>query len=297
VVDEAIARPILVGRPDAINEVIDALGLRIKLGEDVDVINPRAYDKYDEYSRDFHSIAGRGGVSVEGSSVLLRTDSTMIAAMALRNGDADGMICGKVGRFADHFETLRSVIGTQGNDVRASTLTTLLFDDGPLFLTDCFIDLDPSVEQIVSKTLLGIEQVRHFGITPRVALLSHSNFGSSNAPSARKMRQASEILRAKLPDVEIDGEMHSLTALDSVYRETIYGDSQLRGKANLLVFPGLDAANIALGLLRQTANGLLIGPYMSGLKRPAHIMVNSATPRAIYNVSALAVAEILAKQE
>ena len=264
VVDEAIARPILVGRPDAINAVIDALGLRIRLGEDVDVINPRSYDKYDEYSRDFHSIAGRGGVSVEGSSVLLRTDSTMIAAMALRNGDADGMICGKVGRFADHFEILRSVIGTQG---------------------------------IVSKTLLGIEQVRHFGITPRVALLSHSNFGSSNAPSARKMRQASEILRAKLPDVEIDGEMHSLTALDSTYRDTIYGDSQLRGKANLLVFPGLDAANIALGLLRQTANGLLIGPYMSGLKRPAHIMVNSATPRAIYNVSALAVAEILAKQE
>ena len=130
VVDEAIARPMLVGRPDAINELIDALGLRIKLGEDVDVINPRSYDKYDEYSRDFHSIAGRGGVSVEGSSVLLRTDSTMIAAMALRNGDADGMICGKVGRFADHFETLRSVIGTQGNDVRASTLTTLLFDDG-----------------------------------------------------------------------------------------------------------------------------------------------------------------------
>jgi malate dehydrogenase (oxaloacetate-decarboxylating)(NADP+) len=207
------------------------------------------------------------------------------------------MICGKVGRFTDHFQTLRSVIGIQGSDVRASTLTTLLFDDGPLFLTDCFIDLDPTVDQIVSKTLLGIEQVRQFGITPRVALLSHSNFGSSNAPSARKMRQASEILRERLPDVEIDGEMHSLTALDSAYRQTIYDDSRLQGKANLLVFPGLDAANIALGLLRQKANGLLIGPYMSGLKRPAHIMVNSATPRAIFNVSALAAAEILSKRD
>jgi malate dehydrogenase (oxaloacetate-decarboxylating)(NADP+) len=297
VVDEAIARPILVGRPSAINTVIDALGLRIRLGEDVEVINPRSYDQYEEYARDYHQIAGRSGVSVEGSSVLLRTDSTVIAAMALRNGDADAMICGKVGRFTDHFQTLRSVIGTQGADVRASTLTTLLFDDGPLFLTDCFIDLDPTVEQIVSKTLLGIDQVRQFGITPRVALLSHSNFGSSNAPSARKMRQASEILRAQLPDVDIDGEMHSLTALDSAYRQTIFEDSQLKGSANLLVFPGLDAANIALGLLRKKANGLLIGPYMSGLKRPAHIMVNSATPRAIYNVSALAVAETLAKQK
>jgi malate dehydrogenase (oxaloacetate-decarboxylating)(NADP+) len=296
-VDEAIARPILVGRPSAINTVIDALGLRIRLGEDVEVINPRSYDQYEEYARDYHQIAGRSGVSVEGSSVLLRTDSTVIAAMALRNGDADAMICGKVGRFTDHFQTLRSVIGTQGADVRASTLTTLLFDDGPLFLTDCFIDLDPTVEQIVSKTLLGIDQVRQFGITPRVALLSHSNFGSSNAPSARKMRQASEILRAQLPDVDIDGEMHSLTALDSAYRQTIFEDSQLKGSANLLVFPGLDAANIALGLLRKKANGLLIGPYMSGLKRPAHIMVNSATPRAIYNVSALAVAETLAKQK
>jgi malate dehydrogenase (oxaloacetate-decarboxylating)(NADP+) len=263
----------------------------------VEVINPRSYDKYEEYARDYHQIAGRSGVSVEGSSVLLRTDSTVIAAMALRNGDADAMICGKVGRFTDHFQTLRSVIGTQGADVRASTLTTLLFDDGPLFLTDCFIDLDPTVDQIVSKTLLGIDQVRQFGITPRVALLSHSNFGSSNAPSARKMRQASEILRAQLPDVDIDGEMHSLTALDSAYRQTIFDDSQLKGSANLLVFPGLDAANIALGLLRKKANGLLIGPYMSGLKRPAHIMVNSATPRAIYNVSALAVAETLAKQK
>ena len=191
---------------------------------------------------------------------------------------------------------MRSVNGIQGKDVRGSTLTTLLFDDGPLFLTDCFIDLDPTVDQIVSKTLLGIEQVRQFGITPRVALLSHSNFGSSDAPSARKMRQASEILRARLPDVELDGEMHSLTALDATYRQTIFADSQLQGKANLLVFPGLDAANIALGLLRQKANGLLIGPYMSGLKRPAHIMVNSATPRAMYNVTALAVAEILSKQ-
>jgi malate dehydrogenase (oxaloacetate-decarboxylating)(NADP+) len=296
VVDEAIARPILVGRPDAINTLIDDLGLRIKLGDDVDVINPRGYDKYDEYSRDYHQIAGRNGVSVERSSVLLRTDSTVIAAMALRNGDADGMICGKVGRFTDHFQTLRSVIGTQGQGVRASTLTTLLFDDGPLFLTDCFIDLDPTVDQIVSKTLLGIEQVRQFGITPRVALLSHSNFGSSNAESARKMRHASEILRAQLPDVEIDGEMHSLTALDSSYRQTIFADSQLQSSANLLVFPGLDAANIALGLLRQKANGLLIGPYMSGLKRPAHIMLNSATPRTIYNVTAIAVAEIVAKQ-
>jgi malate dehydrogenase (oxaloacetate-decarboxylating)(NADP+) len=296
VVDEAIARPILVGRPTALNEIIEDLGLRIRLGEDVDVINPRSYDKYEEYSRDYHQIAGRSGVSVERSSVLLRTDSTVIAAMALRNGDADGMICGKVGRFTDHFQTLRSVIGTQGTDVRASTLTTLLFDDGPLFLTDCFIDLDPTVDQIVSKTLLGIEQVRQFGITPKVALLSHSNFGSSNAPSARKMRLASEILREQLPDVEIDGEMHSLTALDSAYRQTIFDHSQLQGKANLLVFPGLDAANIALGLLRQKANGLLIGPYMSGLKRPAHIMVNSATPRAIFNVSALAAAEIIAKQ-
>ncbi len=297
VVDEAIARPILVGRPSAINAVIDELGLRIRLGEDVEVINPRSYDQYEEYARDYHQIAGRNGVSVEGSSVLLRTDSTVIAAMALRNGDADAMICGKVGRFTDHFQTLRSVIGTQGADVRASTLTTLLFDDGPLFLTDCFIDLDPTVDQIVSKTLLGIDQVRQFGITPRVALLSHSNFGSSNAPSARKMRQACEILRAQLPDVDIDGEMHSLTALDSAYRQTIFEDSQLKGSANLLVFPGLDAANIALGLLRKKANGLLIGPYMSGLKRPAHIMVNSATPRAIYNVSALAVAETLAKQK
>jgi len=296
VIDESIATPILVGRPEEIQKTIDKLGLRLEPGNNVEIINPRDYANYDSYTRCYHEIAGRAGASIKSCEFLLRTDSTAIATMALKKGDADGMICGKVGRFDKHLKQLLQVIGLDSSSRRASTLTTLLMDDGPLFLTDCFIDIDPSVDNIVSNTLLAVEMVRQFGITPKVALLSHSNFGSSNAPSAVKMRKAAELLRNQLPDVEIDGEMHSMTALNDDYRNTIYQNSKLTSNANLLVFPNLDAANIALGLLRQKANGLLIGPYLSGLSKPAHITVNSATPRAIYNMSALAAADILSRQ-
>jgi malate dehydrogenase (oxaloacetate-decarboxylating)(NADP+) len=296
VIDESIAAPILVGRPQEIQQTIDKLGLRLEPGNNVEIISPRDYPNYDNYTHSYHQIAGRAGASIKSCEFLLRTDSMAIATMALERGDADGMICGKVGRFDEHLKQLLQIIGLDSSHRRASTLTTLLMDDGPLFLTDCFIDIEPSVEDIVSKTLLAIEMVRQFGITPKVALLSHSNFGSSTAPTAVKMRKAAALLRNQLPDVEIDGEMHSMSALNDEYRNTIYQNSKLTGNANLLVFPSLDSANIALGLLRQKANGLLVGPYLSGLSKPAHIMVNSATPRAIYNMSALAVADILSRQ-
>jgi malate dehydrogenase (oxaloacetate-decarboxylating)(NADP+) len=296
VVDEFIAQPTLVGNPDSIEQAIDRLGLRLRKGDNIEIINPQDYPAFDSYVEKYHEIAGRAGVSPRSCQTLLQSDATAIAAMAVREGDADGMICGKVDRFDKHLRHLQQIIGLESENAPASTLSTLLLDDGPLFLTECFIDIDPDVEDIVSKTRSAMNMVRRFGITPKVALVSHSNFGTSNAPSAVKMRAAADILRAENPDVEIDGEMRATAAFDEQYRETVYRNCNLTGNANLLVFPNLDSANLVLSVLRKKANGLLIGPYLSGLAKPAHIMVNSATPRAIYNMSVLAAADIVSKR-
>ena len=293
VIDEGILSPVLVGRPDQIQANIERLGLRIELGNNVEVVNPEDSEMAEERAERYHQRVGRRGVSKAASRSLIQRHTTIVAAMMVQEGLADGMITGKVGRYDMHLSHLMEILGLEHKGAHLTTLSTLLLGDGPLFLADCFINVDPTVEQVVATTQSAMSQVERFGITPRVALLSHSNFGTSRAPSARKMRKAADILREMYPNAEIDGEMHSVSALDSQYRSASYGYSRLKDNANLLIFPNIDAAHTALGLIRYKANGLLVGPFISGLAKPAHIVMNSATPRGIFNMSALASADIM----
>lgn len=203
------------------------------------------------------------------------------------------MICGKVGRFSSQLYHVKEVIGLHPKARYLSTLSTVLTEGDPMFLSDSFINVNPTVDQIVEKTKTSIKMVKRFGIKPRVALLSHSNFGSSDAPTAAKMRDAARLLREALPDVAIDGEMHSMSALHETYRNAAYPYVNLSGDANLLMFPDLDSAAIALGLLLSRANGLLVGPFLSGLEKPVHILIPSVTARGIFNMTALASADIV----
>jgi len=292
-VDEAIVRPILLGRAKVIRDTIDALGLRIRPDVDFDLIDPEQEGQREDLREAFHRTVGRKGVTREETEKRLRMNTTSLGAMLLLKDEADGMICGKVGRFSSHLYHVKEVMGLHRKARYISTLSAVLTEGDPLFLSDCFINVNPTVDQLVEKTKTSIEMVRRMGITPRVALLSHSNFGSSDAPSAVKMRDAAEILRGELSDVEIDGEMHSMSALHQEYRQAAYPYANLSGGANLLIFPNLDSATIALGLLQSRTKGLLVGPFLSGLEKPVHILIPSVTPRGIFNMTALASADIV----
>lgn len=292
-VDERIVRPILLGRPRVIRESIDALGLRIRPDLDFDLIDPEQEGQREDLLEAFHRTVGRKGVTREETEKRLRLNTTSLGAMLVLKDEADGMICGKVGRFSSHLYHVKEVMGLHPTARYISSLSVVLTEGDPLFLSDCFLNVNPTVDQIVEKTKTSIEMVRRLGITPRVALLSHSNFGSSDAASAAKMRDAARVLRSALPDVEIDGEMHSMSALHEEYRHAAYPYANLSGGANLLIFPNLDSATIALGLLRSRTKGLLVGPFLSGLEQPVHILIPSVTPRGIFNMTALASADIV----
>lgn len=294
IVDEGVAHPILLGRPDLIRERIEQFGLRLEIGGQIEVINPAEADHDKRYSRLYHKLVGRSGVTVEGAQSLVRTNNTALAAVMVAIGDADGLICGKVGRFDSHFRDIHDVLGSEEY---ISSLCPLLLPSGPLFIADSFLNVDPTVDEIVATTRASIGLVRHFGIKPKVALLSHSNFGTSKAESAVKMHRAAEILRRELPNVEIDGEMHAYSALNEALRNTVFPDANLTGRANLLIMPNLDTANIALGLIRSLTDALLIGPLLSGLRKPAHIVIPSVTSRGIFNMTAFTVAEIHRRKE
>lgn len=292
-VDEKIVRPILLGRPHVIQESIDALGLRMKPDSDFDLMDPEQAGQREDLLEAFHRIAGRKGVTREESEKRLRSNTTSLGAMLLLKGEGEGMICGKIGRFSSHLYHVKEVIGLHHKARYLSTLSTVLTAGDPVFLSDCFINVSPTLDQIVEKTKTSIEMVSRFGITPRVALLSHSNFGSSDAPPAAKMRDAARLLREALPDVDIDGEMHSMSAMHETYRNAAYPYANLRGKANLLIFPDLDSAAIGLGLLLSRAEGLLVGPFLLGLDKAIHILIPSVTARGIFNMTALASADIV----
>ena len=294
VVDEGVAQPILLGQPEVIRERIEQFGLRLEVGGNIEVVNPAEADRDKRYSQFYHKLVGRSGVTVEGAQNLVRTNNTALAAVMVAIGDANGLICGKVGRFESHFRDIHDVLGS---NQYISSLCPLLLSSGPLFIADSFLNVDPTVDEIVATTRASIDLVRHFGIKPKVALLSHSNFGTSKAESAVKMHRAAAILRRELPNVEIDGEMHSYSALNEALRNTVFPDANLSGKANLLIMPNLDTANIALGLIRSLTDALLIGPLLSGLKKPAHIVIPSVTSRGIFNMTAFTVAEIHRRQD
>ena len=294
VLDEKIATPILIGRRDRIEMKIERLGLRINLDKDVEILNPDRNEKFEEYAAFYHKLVGRNGVSVAAARKIMHDDNTAVAAVMVARGEADGLICGKVGRFDFHLREIMQLLGPKDKTQLVSSVAMLLLPEGPLFLADTAMNLDPTAEELVKIAEASIELVKRFGIEPKVALLSHSNFGTSNNPSARKVRKAAEMLRGTYPDLQIDGEMHVLSALNPKLRDTVYAEANISGRANVLVLPNLDAANIAMGLIRSLTDALLIGPFINGFSKPAHIVIPSVSSRGIFNMTALTVADIQA---
>ncbi|SMH45135.1 NADP-dependent malic enzyme [Mesorhizobium australicum] len=293
VLEEGTAEPTLIGRPHVIDVRLRRYGLRIRPGTDFAIVNPEDDPRYRDYVDLLIRLAGRRGVTQEAARTMVRTDATVIAALALHRGDADAMICGLEGRFERHLRNVNLIIGARA-DVRyrdLSALSMLISQRGVTFLTDTYVTLDPSADEIAEMTLLAAEAISRFGIVPKAALLSHSNFGSRDSASALKMREAAAILKRIAPELESDGEMHGDSALSEELRRRVYPHSVLKDQANLLVFPNLDAANIALTTVKTMTDALHVGPILLGTRLPAHILTPSVTSRGIVNMTALAVVE------
>jgi len=290
-VEDGIARPTLVGRPSVIESRLKRYGLKIRVGQDVDLINPEDDPRYRDYVELYLGRVGRQGVTPEAARTIVRTNSTVIAALAVERGEADGLLCGLDGRFERHLRDIRQVIGLKPGVRDVATLSLLIFSEGAYFLADTSVGEDPPAAQIAETVRLAADHLRRFGITPRVALLSHSNFGSRLTASARKMREAAAQLWLECPDLAVDGEMQGDAAISMIVRERAMPAGKLDGPANLLVFPTLDAANIALGLLKEIADGLHVGPILMGAAKPAHILTPSATTRGVVNMIALTAVE------
>ncbi len=291
VVDENIANPILIGRRDVVDTRIDRLGLRLKADRDFELVDPQSDPRYDEYWQFYHSRVCRRGVSVSAARIAIRTNTTAIAACMVAKGEAEAMICGTVGRFDMHLRQILEVIGPAEPGQKISALSILLTPKGPLFIADTHIGVDPTAEEIVEKTLASAARVSSFGIKPKIALLSHSNFGTSKAGVARKMRRAVDMIKNVAPKLEVDGEMHVLNALDEAVRQEDNPYSSLKGAANLLIMPSLDTAYIAMELIRSITDATLIGPILSGVAKPAHIVTSAASTKSIFNTSAIAVSD------
>lgn len=290
VVDEHLARPILVGRPAVIAQRVDRFGLRLQQGRDYEVVNTDHDERYREFWQTYQRLAGRKGVTPPFAKIEMRRRLTLISAMMLHKGEADGMICGTWGNTHLHLHYIDQVIGKRPGAKVYAAMNGLILPGRQVMLVDTHINLDPSAEDLAEITLMAAEEMRRFGIAPKVALLSHSNFGSSNAPSALKMRQTLEVLHQRAPDLEVDGEMHGDCAFDPSLRSSLLPETTLSGEANLLVFPGLDAANIAYNLLKATgSNNVAIGPILLGAAQPVNILTASSTVRRIVNVTALTV--------
>jgi malate dehydrogenase (oxaloacetate-decarboxylating)(NADP+) len=288
--EENVASPILVGRPNVVDVRLKRYGLKIRPGVDFELINPEDDPRYRDYVDLLIRLGGRRGFTQEVARTAVRTDTTVIAAIAVKRGDADAMICGLEGRFERHLRNVRVIIGTRGG-CDLSALSMLIWQGGVTFFTDTYVELDPDAEEIVRMTILAAEEIRRFGIEPRAALLSHSNFGSRDSASALKMRKAAEMLREAAPGLMVDGEMHGDAALSEALRSRVYPHSFLKGEANLLVFPNLDSANIALTVAKTMVDALHVGPILLGAAMPAHILTPSVTSRGIVNMTAIAVAE------
>ncbi len=291
VIDEGLAWPILIGRPEVITNRIQKLGLRLRIGENCELTNPLLDDRYVQYWQRYHELMERRGVTPSRAREIVRTRTSTIAALMVELGQADAGICGTVGRYLDHFNEVRDVIGLAEGVHDLSAVTLLIMQGGAFFLADTHVTMDPDADDLVEMTMLAAEEVRRFGIEPKVAFLSHSNFGSTDHPNAVKMRTAVANLRQRAPDLEVEGEMHGDFAVDVQSRAAIFPNSQLKGTANLLIMPNLDSANIAFNLLKSTGNGLPVGPMLVGSAKPVHVLNQSVTVRGILNMSAVAVVD------
>ena len=290
-VDDGIVRPILVGRRKAIEARISGLGLRLEIGDTVQVVDPEDNPHYDAYSAIYHKNMGRSGISPEHARTLMRTSSTLIAAMMVSEGHADAMVCGITGRFDRHFRHVNNIVGLREGVTEASALELLLAGEGAVFICDTAVTYNPTAEHVAEMTLLAAEHVRRFGMEPRVALLSHSDFGSQDSESALKMRRARILIKEIAPDLMVEGELRADTALVEEFRERILPESELKGLANLLVMPSLDAANIGFNLARVIGNGISVGPMLIGMEHPAHVLSPSITVRGLVNMTAISVVE------
>jgi malate dehydrogenase (oxaloacetate-decarboxylating)(NADP+) len=292
VVDEGLARPTLIGRPAIIAQRVEKFGLRLKEGQDYDVVNVEHDERYRDFWQTYHRMTERKGVTAPIAKIEMRRRLSLIGAMLMHKGHVDGMICGTWGTNPMHLQYIDQVIGKRAGVNTYACMNGLLLPDRQVFIVDTHVNYDPTAEQLAEITIMAAEEMMRFGLRPKAALLSHSNFGSSNQPSAVKMRQTLDLLRVQAPWLEVDGEMHGDAALDPAARRNIMPNSTLQGEANLLVMPNIDAANIAYNLLKTAAGGnIAIGPVLLGAAQPVHILTASTTVRRIVNMTALTVAD------
>lgn len=286
------SRPLLIGRPEIITERIQEYGLRITAGKDIDILNPQDQSLTDPLAELFYQQRKRLGVSRQQAQTDVRARSTLLGSMVLQSGRADAMLCGMVGRYGDHLRYVREAIGCIKEGKLLANMQMLMLPDRQLFICDTHVNLDPSAEEVAEISLLAAAEVRRLGITPRIALLSHSSFGSVADASATKMSRARDLIRAADPTLEVEGEMHGDAALSREILEREFPESELTAEANVLVMPNVDAANISFNLLRVAAgNGIAVGGILLGTARPVHIMVPSSTVRRIVNMTAMAVVD------
>ena len=291
VVDEGIARPVLIGRPSVIEKRIERAGLRMKPGVDFEMTNIDDDPRFSDYWKLYHQRMQRRGVTPSNAKAIVRSRATVIAALMVDRGEADAMLCGVVGRYHSKLKHVIETLGLHPNVTSPSSMTAVVNDKGTFFFLDTHVQLDPTAEQLAEATLQATMRLKLFGIVPKVALLSHSNFGSHGDPSAVKMRRVRELVLEKVPHLEIEGEMHADAAMTEEIRERLFPNSVLKGRANLFVLPNMDAANIAYNMVRVMTDGVAIGPIAMGLAKPAHVLTPSATSRRIVNMTAVAAVE------
>jgi len=296
-IEDRLAQPILIGRPQVIENRLERFGLTIRPGRDFEIVNPEDDPRYRDYVTLFHSLVGRSGVTPDIARTIVRTNTTVIAALSVKRGEADAMLCGFQGRFIKHVRDIRSVIGLQDGVEDVSALSMLIMPRGVFFLADTYVNMDPTPDELVSIALQARNHLRRFNIEARAALLSYSNFGSRDGDTAFKMREVYRKLKDAAPEMIVEGEMQGDVALNQELRERYVPDSVLNGEANLLLFPNLDSANLSMTLLKEMTNALAVGPILMGPKAPAHILAPSTTSRGIVNMAAIAASEAVALGE
>jgi malate dehydrogenase (oxaloacetate-decarboxylating)(NADP+) len=291
VLEEKLARPILVGRPSVVETRIKRLGLAIRAGHDFDLINPEDDPRYRSYVQSYIDAAGRYGVTPEAARTVVRTNATVIAALAVVRGEADAMLCGVEGRYMSHLRHIREVIGCRPGAGDFAALVLMVTSKGAFFLADTQVRPNPGAEELADLAACAAQHVQRFGLKPKIAFVSHSDFGSYDTESSRKMRHATALLAERRPDLEADGEMQGATALSQIKRDYVLPQSRLEGVANVLIMPNLDAAHVAYQMIKELADGLPVGPILIGPARPAHILTRSVTARGILNMTAVAAVE------
>jgi malate dehydrogenase (oxaloacetate-decarboxylating)(NADP+) len=297
ILEEGIAKPILIGRPSVVEARLKRFGLSIVPGRDFELVNPEDDPRYRDYVATYAEAAGRKGITPDAAKTLVRTNTTVIGAIAVKRGDADALICGLEGRFQSRLKHIHDIIGLAPGASEMAALSLVITSKGAYFIADTHVRPNPTAEEIADMTVACADHVRRFGIAPKIALISHADFGSADTESACKMRDALALIRARAPQLEVDGEMQADTALSETIRERVFPSSTLKGEANVLIMPNLDAANIAFQFTKILADALPVGPILIGPAKPAHVLTPTVTARGIVNITAVAVVEAQAADE